>query len=71
MATWEVTGDQSGQFQWDAAGQPVQGHIISFRTGELNTGSVFVPDQYYTPEHVRTLIGPQAAIADEVRNLHS
>lgn len=71
MATWQVTGDTPGQYEFDAAGNPVLGHIVTFTTGQSNKGSVFVPNSHYNPGAVRALIGPEAARADEIRNLTS
>lgn len=71
MATWRVTGDQPDQYQFDAPGNPVLGHVISFTTGENNKGSVFVPNDHYNAAHVKTLIAAQAQVADEVASLSS
>jgi len=67
--TWEVTGDTPDQYDFNAGGNPVLGHVITFMTGERNRGSVFVPNDHYSVATVRKLIAAQAAIADGVGNL--
>lgn len=67
--TWEVTGDTPGQYDFDGAGNPVVGHLISFTTGEGRTGSVFVPEAHYNPQYVRTQIAAKARVADEIGSL--
>ncbi len=72
MATsWHVTADLPGQFDFDAAGNPIDGHRISFMTGEGATGTVFVPEAHYNAASVRALINPKAAEADKIRVLTS
>lgn len=67
--TWSVTGDLPGQYEFDGAGNPVTGHLVSFTTGEGRTGNVFVPDVHYNPGYVRAQIAAKARIADEIGNL--
>lgn len=67
--TWQVTGDLPDQSEFDGAGNAVTGHRITFITGDGNRGSVFVDDDHYNADNVRTLIGAQAAKADEIRGL--
>lgn len=67
--TWSVTGDTPDQYDFDGGGQAVVGHLVSFLTGAGNRGSVFVPNDHYNPNSVRSMIAVQAAIADEVAAL--
>lgn len=70
MATsWRVTGDQPGQFDFDGAGTPIEGHRVSFVTGAGSSGYVFVPEAHYNPASVRALIAAKAATADEIASL--
>jgi hypothetical protein len=69
--TWQVTGDTPGQYDMDAAGNPVTGHVIAFTTGAGNRGTVFVPDQHYNAASVKALVAAQAAIVDEISSLKS
>lgn len=68
-ATWTVTGQASDQFEVDGAGNPVSGYRVSFLTGAGNRGSVFVPEDHYSPATVRTLIQARANLMDEVGTL--
>lgn len=70
MATsWHVTADLPGQFDFDAAGNPIDGHRISFVTGTGATGTVFVPEAHYNAASVRTMINAKAATADQIASL--
>lgn len=71
MASWRVTSDAGGQYDWDAAGNPVSGHVVSFLTGNGNKGSVFVPDDHYNVAAVKALIAGQADVADSIASLSS
>lgn len=71
MASWQVTGDTPDQYDFDGAGNPVLGHRVAFITGAGHRGSVFVPQDHYNAQYVRTQIARQAAIADEVAALAS
>jgi hypothetical protein len=72
MATsWRVTADLPGQFDFDAAGNPIAGHQVSFVTGTGATGTVFVPEAHYSPASVRALINAKAATADQIASLTS
>lgn len=68
-STWQVTGQAADQFTFDGAGNPVSGYRVSFITGAGQKGSVFVPEEHYTPDKVRTLIAAQAARMDAVAAL--
>lgn len=69
--TWKVTGDTPDTYDFSTGGDPVLGHKITFITGAMNRGSVFVPNDHYNPASIRTLIHAQAVIADEVAGLTS
>lgn len=64
-ATWSVTGQQADQTDF-VGGQPVTGHVVQFLTGNGWRGSVFVPDDHYTPAKVKQLIQAAANTADAV-----
>lgn len=70
-SSWQVTGQVADQFQFDGAGNPTSGYRVSFITGAGNRGSVFVPEDHYTPEHVRTMVAKQAGVIDAVGSLAS
>lgn len=67
--TWKVTGQLSNQFGSDGSGTPVQGHVISFTTGDGWRDSVFVPDDHYNAHNVTAAIHAKAQIADAVGKL--
>lgn len=65
-ASWQVTGQAADQYETDGAGNPVTGYRVSFITGAGNRGSVFVPNDQYKPETVKTLIQAQANTMDAI-----
>lgn len=69
--TWQVTGDTPDQYQFDAAGNPTVGHVVAFLTGNGGRGTVFVPEDHYNPDTVRTLIAAKAATVDQIGSLTS
>ena len=69
--TWKVTGDTPDSYDFSTGGDPVLGHKITFITGNGSRGSVFVPNDHYNPQSIRTLVHAQAVIADEVASLAS
>lgn len=69
--SWDVTADLPGQFDFDAAGNPIDGHRISFVTGKGAKGTVFVPEAHYNAASVRAMIQAKAAVADEIATLSS
>lgn len=70
-ASWKVTSDTPDQYDFDAAGAPVIGHVIRFQTGTGATGSVFVPEAHYNANSVRALVAGKANTADEIAALSS
>lgn len=70
-SSWEVTGQVADQTTITTAGQVVTGHQVYFITGTGYRGSVFVPDEQYTPANVKTLINAAAARGDQVAELTS
>lgn len=52
-----------------AGGRFVKGVEVSFVTAKGNTGSVFLPDDQYTPDAVRAAIAERAALMDAVSGL--
>lgn len=67
--SWQVTGDAPDQVVFRGA-TPQTGHEITFVTGQGNRGSVFVPDDQYTPAQVKKIVAAKAAVVDEVNALH-
>lgn len=65
-ATWHVTSQAADQYEFDGAGNPIIGYRVSFVTGGGNRGSVFVPNDQYKAETVKTLIQAQANTMDVV-----
>lgn len=41
---WHVTGVTSGQYQTDAAGNAVPGHVVHFAFADGTASQVFIPD---------------------------
>lgn len=68
-SSWQVTGDLPDQVNFDGSSS-VTGHQITFTTGNLNKGSVFVPNDQYTPVRVRAIVQAQANNVDAVNALH-
>lgn len=69
-SSWQVTGQQEAQ-DFNAQHQLVSGVRVMFQTGQGHAGTVFVPMAQYTPEHVREVVGQQAALMDQVGSLSS
>lgn len=69
--TWHVTGDLPDQYDFNSGGTPVLGHQVSFITGAGNRGSVFVPNDHYNPQAVKTLVHGHAVTVDTVASLTS
>jgi hypothetical protein len=65
---WTITGQTQGSVVNDS-GQVVQGVNVFFRTGNGTSGSVFVPQNLYSVDNVRTMIAQQAATIDAIDNL--
>jgi len=63
--------DQVQATEADGQGRPARGIRVHFRTAAGNLGSVFVPDNRYTPENVRAAIVAKAALMDQVSGLTS
>lgn len=71
-ASWNITGQNADQFEFDGAGNPVTGYRVNFVTGQGNRGSVFIPaDRYHDVAGTRKLIQAQANTMDEVSALTS
>lgn len=66
--TWEITA-QREDYRPGPTGAFVTGVVISFRTGQGHTGSVFVPDTLYTVDAARSAIAARAAAMDAVGRL--
>lgn len=49
-----------------AGGRFTKGVEVQFVTAAGNTGSVFIPDDQYTPDVVRAAIADKAAVMDAV-----
>jgi len=68
-AYWTVTGDLPDQFSTTGSSTPVLGHLISFQTANGNRGTVFVPNDHYTPAQVKAAVQVQANLTDEINAL--
>jgi hypothetical protein len=66
-AAWRVNAQQQTTAQW--GGRFVRGVEISFVTAAGNSGSVFVPEDQYTPAAVTAAVGAKAALMDSVGGL--
>ena len=67
--TWTVDS-QAEQVQGGPQGI-VRGVLISFTTGLMNKGTVFVPDATYSVDAARAAIQARAAMLDAVSQLNS
>jgi hypothetical protein len=67
-STWKV-GPQQQTTQLIPGGRFVRGVEISFVTGMGNSGTVFVPEDAYTPDAVRAEIQAKAEKMDAVSSL--
>lgn len=68
--SWSVTS-QAEYTQIQPDGTPVRGYKVYYRTGNGQTGSVFVPPESYNPESVRAMIQAAAANTDAIGALSS
>lgn len=66
--TWSVVS-QREDFGPNAAGNYVQGVVVSFRTASGSTGSVFVPAAEYTVDRVREVVDSAAKAMQAVDSL--
>lgn len=65
---WTVTG----QVETTTIGTDnrlVNGITVSFLTGDGVSGSVFVPNDQYTPDRVRAAIAARAGLLDAVQSM--
>lgn len=65
---WVVTGQSESTIINDS-NNVVSGVTVYFRTGNGTAGSVFVPQNLYTPDNVRAMIAQKAAQLDAVDRL--
>ena len=66
--TWTVV-QQTQQSQRQPNGTFANGWTVTFQTGKGTQGSVFIPDNQYTPENVYQAIAAKVAIMAGVANL--
>lgn len=71
MATpaWKVTGQLTTVRIPEGGSRFVQGIEVSFMTRGGHAGTVFIPEQLYTPEYVISQIDPRAANMDAIGSL--
>lgn len=67
---WKVTSQREITAP-DATGNYVDGIQISFTTVQGTAASVFVPNNLYTVDNAKRIIGERAAVVDGVANLTS
>ena len=65
---WTIT-EQREDYRQLPSGQFGMGVVVTFRTAGGVTGTVFVPQDQYTVEQVKSLVGPRAAAMDAVAGL--
>jgi hypothetical protein len=65
---WQVTGQQQST-ELIPGGRFVKGVNVSFVTKLGNSGTVFIPEDAYTPDNVRAAVGEKAARVDAVGQL--
>ena len=58
---FQVVGTSSGQYQTDAAGNTVQGHLIYFRLSTGQSSSIFIPDTQWGDAETTAALVRQAA----------
>lgn len=66
---WTVTGQSPGQTQVTPDGRVISGTLVYFRTGNGTMGNVFVPQDRYNAETVRTMIAVVAREMDSIDGL--
>lgn len=66
---WTVTAQREDWQVVGNTGQAVQGMLITFQTASGAVGSVFVPNDRYTVETVRTMVNDRARIVESVQSL--
>lgn len=66
---WTVTGQSPGQTQVTGDGRVIEGTMVYFRTGNGTLGQVFVPQDRYSADVVRTMIATVAGEIDAVDGL--
>lgn len=67
--SWQVTGIATNQVIVGAAGNPVEGSIIYYLTGEGVEGSVFIPQTELSVPRAHTAIDSDARKLDTIRRL--
>ncbi len=65
--TWQATG-ATPRVQV-VGGQPVSGHLVTFTTGNGNSGEVFVPESVTSVDAARQLVADRAAYLDGLASL--
>lgn len=65
---WVVTAQQQTN-RTDATGRFVAGWLVTFSTKEGLAGSVFIPENLYTPEYVKQAINARYVQMQSVQNL--
>lgn len=66
--TWRIVSQQETT-RPDNSGRFVSGVLVMFQTSNGLTGSVFVPDQQYTPDVVRQLVQQRVDLMTAVHTL--
>ena len=66
MAGYQVTRQLPDQFQLTGSGPPVTGVVVEFLTGDGNRGTVFIADDQYNADSVRSAVAAKAALIDQV-----
>lgn len=72
MTSWEVIGQTPDQIETAEDGTPTTGVYVRFKTGLGEIARVFIDNKLYSDvDAVKRAIDARAAMADQVRQLHS
>lgn len=68
---WQVTRQETDQYDFSNPGNPALGVYVYFVTSGGNSGSVFLPNAHYTVANVRKAVQARANLLDEIGALQT
>jgi hypothetical protein len=66
---FNVTGITPGQYQTDAAGNTVQGHVVYYTLQDGTVGNVFIPDTQWNADFAKEKILEAVMKTHAIRNI--
>jgi hypothetical protein len=66
-ATWRINAQMQTTQLW--GGRFVRGVEVSFVSAAGHSGTVFVPEDQYTPDAVKAAVSAKAALMDQIGTL--